>query len=29
VVAGVTQSVLSFAGTAPQADDITVMMVRF
>jgi phosphoserine phosphatase RsbU/P len=29
VVAGVTQSVLSFAGKAPQADDITAMMVRF
>ena len=29
VVDGVIQNVLSFAGTAPQADDITVMMVRF
>jgi phosphoserine phosphatase RsbU/P len=29
VVDRVTRNVLSFAGTAPQADDITVMMVRF
>lgn len=29
VVAGVVESVLAFAGKAPQADDITVMMVRF
>ena len=29
VVESVTQDVLSFAGTAPQADDITVMMIRF
>jgi sigma-B regulation protein RsbU (phosphoserine phosphatase) len=28
-VDGVMQSVLSFAGSAPQADDITLMMVRY
>lgn len=29
VVDAVMQSVLAFAGSAPQADDITMMMVRF